>query len=175
MKKRKNKNIKKVNSSNKLDVSQKENKFFKKFIFIFRIVYAVVAWFLLGLKIPTGSSWFISILLYQIPFLIDYISFTVSDKYSKKIRGIEIAYSLIIIVISFVGCAGAFEVIKDGKVDMLQINSDFVTLKGNSFRVFWCWIVLLITPCLNMVDLGQYTSEEEKELEGSFDKSVVVQ
>jgi hypothetical protein len=184
MKKRKKRNYNKFNSisraknykredSNNILKNAQEEKFLKKFNLGFRILYAIVAWILLGFQIPLGSSWFISIILYQFPFLIDYLSFKPYDSKRNIIKNIEVIYSLSIIIISFLGCAGVFVIIQNGQDMFIQMNMNFIALRGKSINIFFYWILLLGTVCLNTIDYGQYITQEEKKLDENISKNVI--
>ncbi|MBY6835793.1 hypothetical protein HYH34_17365, partial [Clostridium botulinum] len=49
------------------------NIFSDKLSLGFRAIYSIIAWGLLGMSIPIGNSYFISILLFIIPLCMDYI------------------------------------------------------------------------------------------------------
>lgn len=163
------------NDTNKEINNANDVEFVKKFSLGFRIAYAVIAWLLLGLQVPTGTSWFISIILYQVPFLIDYLSFKALSTKRLWIKRIEVIYSLVIVGLSFLGCAGLFVIVQNEGNPFIQINAGYIALRGVSISAFSFWIILIVTAWLNVLDYGQFSTKEEDELQETFASNSVAQ
>lgn len=116
----------------------------------FRVAYTVIAWIVLGKGVNQGQGFFVSLFLFMIPLLMDYMKFDFLNR--KWLRSIGIALSALWTLFSLVGLFGVLSVVatKHGLVVMLSKN--YVVYPGLAMSLAAIWLLLLLSVFLTVFD-----------------------
>jgi len=129
-----------------------------------RCVYTFAAWFILGQGIQPGPNFFVALIMFSAPLLMDYLKFNPNSKTRKIIRRLGIGSSLLWIGISFFGMGDYLA--------WSNINGEYgITLSGEhvlknhlpieSFPFFYIWCSIGFSAFLTGIDAVVFKSPVE--------------
>lgn len=100
-----------------------------------RVVFATLSWWCLGLGLTEGDAFFVSIAMYIIPLLVEYISFTPKETYRNIFRWFQIIVCIIFGVIAFLGISDGITVANiDNNLFIIPMDTHII-LKGLEFKL----------------------------------------
>ena len=123
----------------------------------YRCAYTFIAWLVLAKGIVLGPGFFTSLILFLIPLLFDYLRLAPYSKWRIRIKGLEIGFTFILILIGTIGLCGDIVVTQQKETLMLMISNDYLILKGVIlFPLYILWGSLSISVFLTVVDYFLY-------------------
>lgn len=138
----------------------------------FRFAYTCIAWFILGMGISEGTSFFVSIALFAMPLLMDYLKFNPRDKMRIRIKTIEIIVVGFWVIVGVLGSFGVFEIIKLNGEFILKTSDKFIAMKYINVKLSDLWFWIGSSVCIAAVDWVCSSSILELGLNKSTDKKV---
>ncbi|WP_156040127.1 hypothetical protein [Alicyclobacillus macrosporangiidus] len=116
----------------------------------FRIIYTFISWVVLGKSVVEGQSFFVSVFLFAIPLLMDYLKFDTSDR--RWIRNTGIAVSMVWVVFSLMGLFGVLSIVSTKMGFVVMVSKDYIQFAGMSCSLSFVWWLLLSCVSLTVFD-----------------------
>ena len=119
----------------------------------FRIAFTLLSVLILGIC-PQGTSsstLFSAYLMFSLPMLKEYLEFTPTDRLRKVIKGVEIIWHVVIILVSLLCLCGVLELVDVSGIPYIQISKDFVLFPESKMRVvhFWAFVCVTVGFCVS--------------------------
>lgn len=115
-----------------------------------RFFITLFAWFILGLGISPGGNFFVSLILFSIPLLVDYLKFKPKEGWRKKLRRIGIILSGFWFFIGMIGLGSIVYIKNDNGLILLKVSRDFITLRGKFLPVEYIWYGIGFSVALDL-------------------------
>lgn len=126
-----------------------------------RCFITFIGWFVLGFKME-GKAVFNSLFLYFIPLLMDYLRFRPINKRRCLLRIFGKTFSIIFLIIAFLGFIGIFEATVINSVTMIKVSADFIAFHFINIKFIWLWRVIGIAPFITIFDYFAYRTPAEQ-------------
>lgn len=136
-----------------------------------KFALTLCTWVILGYGVNPGNGFFVSLELFSIPLLADYLKFKPYESKRKKCRNIGIVISGAWGIIGFFGLAGILVIKNVNNTLMCAVSSQYLVLKNSMFPVvnLWYWSALLI-GCV-IIEWVIYSSPLENKVMEEVDKA----
>lgn len=123
----------------------------------YRVAYTFIAWLVLAKGIVQGPGFFTSLVLFLIPLFFDYLRLSPFSKWRRRIKGIELGFTLILILIGAIGLCGDVVIVEQKETLMLMVSNDYLILKGVTlFPLYFLWGSLSLSVFLTIIDYLLY-------------------
>lgn len=126
-----------------------------------RVAYTLVACLLLGKGVREGSGFFVSLLLFAFPLLLEYLRFQPKEKLRQWYRRICIIISACWVVVGIIGLTGVLEIYHFNNEFGVRVSYDYIVFPGFSFPLKYLWFTTLASVILTILDLWAYSSYPE--------------
>lgn len=122
-----------------------------------RFVYTIVAWFVLQYGVIAGSGFNVSLTLFTIPLLMDYLRFTPADKGRKVLRIVGIATSASWAAIGFLGLIGIFSISNiNGALSLISSKTNLVLQGSYICSLASLWWSIFFSVLITFLDWMVY-------------------
>ncbi|PHV72198.1 hypothetical protein CS063_01615 [Sporanaerobium hydrogeniformans] len=101
----------------------------------FRVIYTFVSWLWLGYGVTDGNAFFVSLGLFIVPLLIDYLSFIPQENTRKWMKVFEISICIGVLIFAYIGISGSINIINDGNNLVMIPTSNHLAFKGTNFKI----------------------------------------
>jgi len=136
-----------------------------------RAIYTFLAWIVL-MKGVLGQSFFTGLLLLSMSLVFDYVKFSPTDGFRKKLCRVEYVISLLWCAVGLLGLFQVIVVSKLGETLMVTFADDFDGVKNIYFSIRWLWGLVGITMVgMTIVDWVANINQVEIQAEKSSVKS----
>lgn len=136
-----------------------------------RVGYTFVCWIWLGAGITEGNAFFISLGMFSLPLLVDYLSFKTSDTLRQKIKWMQIAFCTFFCLIGILGGFECLTIIKVGNILMVQSTNKHILLQNININLVLMYRFSAILIVSTVVDSIIRVREIECILENNIELS----
>lgn len=99
-----------------------------------RFAYTVFAWFILGYGITGGNSFFVSLTLFAVPLLMDYLKFRPKTTWRIGLKSFGVLFSSLWVLIGLVGMSGILKIVIVNEELHFKVSEKFIALSGYHFQ-----------------------------------------
>lgn len=140
----------------------------------FRVLYTAAGWWWLGYGVSEGSTFFVSLGLFILPLLIDYISFSPPEKMRKYLKGFQITLCVISLLLAYLGSIHSIDIIKEAntlyiipdKNHLLLMDLDF------KFKLSLAYMFHIIYVAFAFIDWVSAPRQHEFKYKEAFNNSL---
>jgi len=143
----------------------------------FRFLYTLIAWFVLGLGIVPGRSFFVSLFLFTVPLFMDYCKFRPTSRTRKVFRWIGIISTGAWLGASIIGLSGIVSVTQLPGLEGLwvTVSKDYIVDGGASWPINGIWYCMAFNALLTGADWVVHETELEQWILSLFRKKYDIQ
>lgn len=128
-----------------------------------RVIYTILTYAVLGLGINPGTGFFVSLTLFAIPLLIEYLKFIPDTFWRRLIRKTGIIFSLYCVFIGVLGLIGIFNIeIVNDKL-LLVVAKNYIVAQGQFCGLDSIWYSVGFSIPLTLIDWIIYEGYYEQE------------
>ncbi|WP_110956184.1 hypothetical protein [Anaerosinus massiliensis] len=129
-----------------------------------RFIFTILAWFVLGLNITPGSSFFVSLLLFSAPLFLEYKKFIPNTRLRRIVHNIGKVISGSMVLISAIGLFGILVVtVGENSTLYLQVAETFIICKGYIIPLNFIWCLVGTAVFITGLDWIIYEGVTEKQ------------
>lgn len=136
-----------------------------------RILYTFISWLVLGEGILPGRGFFVSLILFIFPLLMDYLKFVPDTGFRSFLRYAGIIISSVWLLIGIIGTFGILSIVDSQHHLRIMIDQNYIVLGGASFPVSIIWWFIGINVVLTVVDWVFWECEIEKRIREGLRKA----
>jgi hypothetical protein len=149
-----------------------------------RFGYTLIAWIILGFGITEGNTFFVALLLFSIPLLMDYLKFKPVTMIRFVFCKVGVFVTGFWAIFGFLGLCGIFYVILDKNTLYIRVTDAYIDYKGLSFelKIVWRFVILnvfmtIVDWILNETPLEEYfiKRRQEKEKNNNGKKKKIIE
>lgn len=129
-----------------------------------RVLYTVMAWVVLGAGIMPGNGFFVSLVLFSMPLLMDYLRFDPDTKRRRRLRYLGIGFSVFCAMTGFFGLAGIFGVELVQNELCFVVAKNYIVAKGALCPLERIWYIIGTAIPLTIADWVIYEGYLEKDM-----------
>ncbi len=166
----------------------------------FRCVYTFICLVILGFKVEPSTNFFITLIFFGVPLLVDYLKF--GPDYNKPgkitirktIRTVGIILSVLWVILGCVGTWGPIELIEyseitqntssteqnvqtdniDSKYLKVQISKDFIVLKEKGLPLSFIWCLIGVSAFLTFFDIWVFKNAAEQKIVETLRREIAI-